>query len=154
MSSWFLSTENIIMTVRRYSISSNIMNSPRKNEILHKPRRYEETLNNSKWARLHDGLHARPSSAYSKPDMDKITNRHSLQEYGNKNRRVELQLLSHCIYTVHNVLITNIYNFRGKVKTVTFLLPVDDIYTNRPVMAEHLSDRPACELSEIAETDS
>ncbi|KAI7800750.1 hypothetical protein IRJ41_011382 [Triplophysa rosa] len=120
--------ENIIMTVRRYSISSNIMNTPRKNEILHKPRRYEETINNNKWARLHDGLHGRPSSTYAKPDIDKLTNRHSLQEYGNKNR--------------------------AKVKTVTFLLPVDDIYTNRPVMAEHLPDRPACELGEIAETDS
>ncbi|KAA0701684.1 hypothetical protein E1301_Tti018533 [Triplophysa tibetana] len=82
--------ENIIMTVRRYSISSNIMNAPQKNEILHKPRRYEETINNNKWARLHDGLHGRPSSAYSKPDIDKLTNRHSLQEYGNKSRQVEL----------------------------------------------------------------
>lgn len=86
MSSWFPSTENIIMTVRRYSISSNIISTPRKNEILHKPRRFEETINNNKWARLHDGLNGRPSSAYVKPDIDKLTNRHSLQEYTNKNR--------------------------------------------------------------------
>lgn len=87
MSLWFLSTENIIMTVRRYSISSNTMNNPRKNEISHKP---SVTINNNKWAKLHDGLHGRPSSAYGKPDMDKLTNRQSLQEYDNKNRWVEL----------------------------------------------------------------
>lgn len=83
----FISIENIIMTVRRYSISSNSMNgNSRKNEILHKPRRYEETVNNNKWAKLHDGSHSRPSSAYSKPDIEKLTNRHSLQEYVSKNR--------------------------------------------------------------------
>uniref|UniRef100_A0A9J8C6S7 Si:ch211-235m3.10 n=1 Tax=Cyprinus carpio carpio TaxID=630221 RepID=A0A9J8C6S7_CYPCA len=120
--------ENIIMTVRRYSISSNSINGSRKNEILHKPRRYEETVNNNKWAKLHDGSHGRPSSAYAKSDMEKLTNRHCLQDYVNKNR--------------------------AKVKTVTFLLPVDDIYTNRPVLAEHLSERSTCELQAIAETDS
>ncbi|KAK2881536.1 hypothetical protein Q8A67_018804 [Cirrhinus molitorella] len=121
--------ENIIMTVRRYSISSNSINgNSRKNEILHKPRRYEETVNNNKWAKLHDGSHGRPSSAYAKPDMEKLTNRHSLQEYVNKNR--------------------------AKVKTVTFLLPVDDIYTNRPALAEHLSEKSTCELQAIEETDS
>ncbi|RXN22421.1 hypothetical protein ROHU_019662 [Labeo rohita] len=115
--------ENIIMTVRRYSISSNSMNgNSRKNEILHKPRRYEETVNNNKWTKLHDGSHGRPSSTYAKPDMEKLTNRHSLQE--------------------------------AKVKTVTFLLPVDDIYTNRPVLGEHLSEKSTCELQAIEETDS
>ncbi|ROL43103.1 hypothetical protein DPX16_14815 [Anabarilius grahami] len=120
--------ENIIMTVRRYSISSNSMNGSRKNEILHKPRRYEETVNNNKWTKLHDGSLGRPSSAYSKPDIEKLTNRQSLQEYVSKNR--------------------------VKVKTVTFLLPVDDIYTTRPVLAEHLPERSTCELKTIAETDS
>ncbi|XP_067307656.1 putative coiled-coil domain-containing protein 195 [Pseudorasbora parva] len=120
--------ENIIMTVRRYSISSNSMNGSRKNEILHKPRRYEETLNNNKWTKLHDGSLGRPSVAYTKPDIEKLTNRHSLQEYVNKNR--------------------------AKVKTVTFLLPVDDIYTNRPALAEHLPERSTCELKTITETDS
>lgn len=119
--------ENIIMTVRRYSISANSINGSRKNEILHKPRRYEETVNN-KWAKLHDGSPGRPTSAYAKPDMEKLTNRHSLQEYVNKNR--------------------------VKVKTVTFLLPVDDIYTNRPALAEQLPERSTCELKTIDETDS
>ncbi|KAK7156947.1 hypothetical protein R3I94_006867 [Phoxinus phoxinus] len=120
--------ENIIMTVRRYSISSNFMNGSRKNEILHEPRLYEETVNNNKWTKLHDGSLGLPSIAYSKPDIEKLTNRHSLQEFVNKNR--------------------------AKVKTVTFLLPVDDIYTNRPVLAEHLPERSTCELKTIAETDS
>lgn len=74
------------MTVRRYSISSNFMNGSRKNEILHKPMLYEETVNNNKWTKLHDGSLGLPSIAYSKPDIEKLTNRHSLQEFVNKNR--------------------------------------------------------------------
>ncbi|TRY57982.1 hypothetical protein DNTS_027336 [Danionella cerebrum] len=116
--------ENLIMTVRRYSISSNSIINTHKNDLLHKTRRYEETINSNKWAKFHDG---RPSSVYGKPDMEKSTNRHSLQEFVNKNR--------------------------VKVKTVTFLLPVDDIYTNRP-MGEQQSEGSSCELQTISETDS
>uniref|UniRef100_A0A3Q3WFI1 Uncharacterized protein n=1 Tax=Mola mola TaxID=94237 RepID=A0A3Q3WFI1_MOLML len=57
----------------------------------------------------------------------KVTNRHSLQEYVHKN---------------------------AKVKTVTFLLPVDDIYTNRPVLTKHQDGSKITELASITETDS
>lgn len=43
---------------------------------------------------------------------------------------------------------------RAKVKTVTFLLPVDDIYTNRPVLTKHQEDQRTGELASITETDS
>jgi len=54
-----------------------MMNGSRKKEILDKPRLYET---------LHDGSLGLPSIAYSKPDIEKLTNRHSLQEFVNKNR--------------------------------------------------------------------
>lgn len=44
--------------------------------------------------------------------------------------------------------------FRTKVKTVTFLLPVDDIYTNRPVLTKHQDGPKVTELDSITETDS
>lgn len=44
--------------------------------------------------------------------------------------------------------------FRSKVKTVTFLLPVDDIYTNRPVLTKHQEGPKITELASISETDS
>ena len=40
------------------------------------------------------------------------------------------------------------------MKTVTFLLPVDDIYTSRPVLASPLLDKNPDEQDTITETDS
>ncbi|CAL1570479.1 unnamed protein product [Knipowitschia caucasica] len=54
-------------------------------------------------------------------------NRHSLQDYVHKNR--------------------------AKVKTVSFLLPVDDIYTNRPVLPKH-QDENTHQSQCISQTDS
>lgn len=46
------------------------------------------------------------------------------------------------------------FSFRAKVKTVTFLLPVDDIYTNRPVLPKHQVEPEIAELASATETDS
>uniref|UniRef100_A0A3Q0QW02 Si:ch211-235m3.10 n=1 Tax=Amphilophus citrinellus TaxID=61819 RepID=A0A3Q0QW02_AMPCI len=43
---------------------------------------------------------------------------------------------------------------RSKVKTVTFLLPVDDIYTSRPALTKHQEDPKLSDLDSITETDS
>lgn len=43
--------------------------------------------------------------------------------------------------------------FRSKVKTVTFLLPVDDIYTSRPVLSKH-QEAKITDLAAITETKS
>lgn len=40
------------------------------------------------------------------------------------------------------------------MKTVSFLLPVDDIYTNRPVLSKHQDGPRIAELATISETDS
>lgn len=45
-------------------------------------------------------------------------------------------------------------SFRAKVKTVSFLLPVDDIYTNRPVLSRHHAESRIKELTPITETES
>lgn len=47
-----------------------------------------------------------------------------------------------------------VWYFRAKVKTVTFLLPVDDIYTNRPVLSKRQDGPKVTELATISETDS
>lgn len=47
-----------------------------------------------------------------------------------------------------------VWYFRAKVKTVTFLLPVDDIYTNRPVLSKDQNGSKITELASISETDS
>lgn len=46
------------------------------------------------------------------------------------------------------------FYFRAKVKSVSFLLPVDDIYTNRPVLTKHLEEPKITGLASISETDS
>ncbi|XP_026797285.3 putative coiled-coil domain-containing protein 195 [Pangasianodon hypophthalmus] len=111
--------ENMIMTVRRYSISSNAIHVPCKSVSSHKPR------SDSDWARLRGG--ARTTSEDRGKTDDKPANRRTFQQCVNKAR--------------------------AKEKTVTFLLPVDDIYTNRPFMADHLTDTSSCDL-QISETDS
>lgn len=40
------------------------------------------------------------------------------------------------------------------MKTVSFLLPVDDIYTNRPVLTRHHDESRIKELTPITETES
>nr|XP_029537453.1 uncharacterized protein LOC115142123 [Oncorhynchus nerka] len=124
--------ENIIMTVRRYSIASNMPSVIRKSESEDRVSKNRDVAkgSNSSWGRLHEEVHGRAPSVFGNSKRDefnttanKITNRLFLQEYVHKNRT--------------------------KVKTVTFLLPVDNIYTNRPVLANHLTD-----LDAIAETDS
>ncbi|KAG7319631.1 hypothetical protein KOW79_016774 [Hemibagrus wyckioides] len=116
--------ENMIMTVRRYSISSNAIHVPCKSVSSHKPR------SDSDWARLRGG--ARGLSNTATEDRDKADDKSA-------NRRT----LQHCVNKA-----------RAKEKTVTFLLPVDDIYTNRPFVADHLPDTSSCDLQETSETDS
>ncbi|KAJ8280351.1 hypothetical protein GJAV_G00053520 [Gymnothorax javanicus] len=135
--------ENITMTVRRYSISPNIRTVNRKSEILtcgHEKAEAVEARDtvkecNTDWTRLEAESHNTPvllnPSIRDKGKIlsqDKLTNRRSLQEYVHKNR--------------------------AKVKTVTFLLPVDDIYTNRPFLANHRPGRNTYDLGVIVEKDS
>ncbi|KAM9733762.1 uncharacterized protein ACNS7B_015744 [Menidia menidia] len=104
--------DNMVMTVRRYSTSANLENAK---------------SSNSGWGRLQEEIqHGNEISA--KPEVEKVTNRHSLQECVHKNR--------------------------AKVKTVTFLLPVDDIYTSRPVLTKHLEEPKLTGLASIADADS
>ncbi|CAL8353738.1 unnamed protein product [Lota lota] len=46
-----------------------------------------------------------------------------------------------------------VHKNRAKVKTVTFLLPVDDIYTNRPVRCKQQEGARDPELDSITDTD-
>ncbi|KAL6116123.1 uncharacterized protein ACO6RY_00810 [Pungitius sinensis] len=114
--------ENAVMTVRRYSISSSVTVPEGRTE--------RPQTGDSGWGRLH-GRIQHSSGNYgnsARGEMEKVTNRHSLQEYVNKDRT--------------------------KGKTVTFLLPVDDIYTNRPVLTKHQDGPKITELDSISETDS
>lgn len=63
-----------------------------------------------------------------------------------------LNVLNSCVCLFLVLLFCS--HFRAKVKSVTFLLPVEDIYTNRPVLAHHAPDRNSRDLSAIVETDS
>uniref|UniRef100_A0A3B4VIR9 Si:ch211-235m3.10 n=1 Tax=Seriola dumerili TaxID=41447 RepID=A0A3B4VIR9_SERDU len=116
--------KNNIMTVRRYSISSNL-----SGVTMREGRTDRSRQSDSGWGRLQEeiqhgnGIFGNPARG----DVGKVTNRHSLQEYVHKN---------------------------AKVKTVTFLLPVDDIYTNRPVLTKHQEEPKITELASITETDS
>ncbi|XP_034024794.1 uncharacterized protein LOC117509125 [Thalassophryne amazonica] len=113
--------DNTVMTVRRYSVGTNMSDMARRELRNDTVRR-----SGSEWARLHEeaGNNIFPNSAKG----EKVNNRRFLQEYVHKNR--------------------------AKVKTVTFLLPVDDIYTNRPVLSKHLDDPKIGELDSITETES
>ncbi|KAF7663343.1 hypothetical protein LDENG_00211710 [Lucifuga dentata] len=116
--------ENAVMTVRRYSISSNLSGMMREERIDRTHR------SDSGWGRLQEEIqHGNGMfSASARGEKKNVTNRHSLQEYVHKNR--------------------------AKVKTVTFLLPVDDIYTNQPVLTKYQEDQKISELASISETDS
>uniref|UniRef100_A0A3Q3A896 Uncharacterized LOC108243509 n=1 Tax=Kryptolebias marmoratus TaxID=37003 RepID=A0A3Q3A896_KRYMA len=115
---------NAIMTVRRYSTSSNLSGMMARDGRADKARQ-----SNSAWGRLQEEI--QPESDMfddsDKREAEKVTNRHSLQEYVHKN---------------------------AKVKSVSFLLPVDDIYTNRPVLTKHLEEPKITGLTSISETDS
>ncbi|XP_042269874.1 putative coiled-coil domain-containing protein 195 [Thunnus thynnus] len=117
--------ENTVMTVRRYSISSNLSGVTMKEGMTDRVRQSD-----SGWGRLQEEIqHGNGIFANSaRGEVGKVTNRHSLQEYVHKNR--------------------------AKVKTVTFLLPVDDIYTNRPVLTKPQEEPKITELASITETDS
>ncbi|CAB1426210.1 unnamed protein product [Pleuronectes platessa] len=116
--------ENTVMTVRRYSISSNLSGVTLREGRTDRVRRVENG-----WRRLQEQIQ-HGNGVFGNPvrEVGKATNRHSLQEYVHKNR--------------------------AKVKTVTFLLPVDDIYTNRPVLTKHQEEPKVSELASIMETDS
>ncbi|XP_036936911.1 uncharacterized protein LOC119009599 [Acanthopagrus latus] len=117
--------ENTVMTVRRYSINSNL-----SGVTVREAGTDRAQPTDSGWGRLHEEIQ-HGSSLFgdsSRGDVGKVSNRHSLQEYVHKNR--------------------------AKVKTVTFLLPVDDIYTNRPVLTKHQEEPKITELASITETES
>ncbi|XP_034723948.1 uncharacterized protein LOC117942539 [Etheostoma cragini] len=110
-------TENSVMTVRRYSISSKL-----SGVTMTEGRTDRAQQSDSGWRRL------QKESISVRGEVTQVTNRHSLQEYVHKNR--------------------------AKVKTVTFLLPVDDIYTNRPALTKHQEEPKITELTSITETES
>ncbi|KAG8002014.1 hypothetical protein GBF38_012330 [Nibea albiflora] len=117
--------ENTVMTVRRYSISSNL-----SGVTMREGRADRTQRSDSAWGRLQEEIQ-HGNGIFAQHHTTKgevVTNRHSLQEYVHKNR--------------------------AKVKTVTFLLPVDDIYTNRPVLTKHQEEPKITELASISETDS
>ncbi|KAM4627538.1 putative coiled-coil domain-containing protein 195 [Polymixia lowei] len=119
--------ENAVMTVRRYSVSSNLSEVTGREGRADRSRRSE-----SGWGRLQEEVqHGSETDIFGSSatfEIGKLSNRHSLQEYVHKNR--------------------------AKVKTVTFLLPVDDIYTNQPVLTKHQEDHKMNDLDSITETDS
>uniref|UniRef100_A0A3Q1GYZ5 Uncharacterized LOC110952538 n=1 Tax=Acanthochromis polyacanthus TaxID=80966 RepID=A0A3Q1GYZ5_9TELE len=113
-----------VMTVRRYSTSSSLSGVTMREGRIDRSRRA-----NSGWGRLQEEIqHGNTVFGNSgNGEVGKVTNRHSLQEYVHKN---------------------------AKVKTVTFLLPVDDIYTSRPVLSKHQEEPKITDLAAITETDS
>ncbi|XP_047450665.1 uncharacterized protein LOC125013809 [Mugil cephalus] len=117
--------ENAVMTVRRYSTSSNL------SAVAMREGRIDSGWHgNSRWGRLQEEIHHVNGELdnSAKGDVGKVTNRHSLQEYVHKNR--------------------------SKVKTVTFLLPVDDIYTSRPVLTKNQKEPNTMDLASTSETNS
>ncbi|XP_074536301.1 coiled-coil domain-containing protein 195-like [Halichoeres trimaculatus] len=113
--------ENTIMTVRRYSMGSNLSGVTMTEGGVDRAQQRD-----SKWGQLQENIHH--GNAIFGNSAREVNNRHSLQEYVQKNRT--------------------------KVKTVTFLLPVDDIYTSRPVLKKHQEEPKITELAPISETDS
>ncbi|XP_051935257.1 uncharacterized protein LOC127609402 isoform X1 [Hippocampus zosterae] len=97
--------DNVVMTVRRYSMNSRPPGVTRNERVV------DPWMSHFGWARLQEevleGNGKRDRSVTS--DVASASDGTSLQEYVHKTR--------------------------DKVKTVTFLLPVDDIYTSKPVMS-------------------
>ncbi|RVE64809.1 hypothetical protein OJAV_G00129750 [Oryzias javanicus] len=115
--------ENAVMTVRRYSTSSNLSGVTTSGARID-----AGSHNNSAWRRLQEELQQGEHVFSDKAEVQKVNSRHSLQEYVHKNR--------------------------AKVKTVTFLLPVDDIYTSRPALIKHQEEPRVTDLASVTETDS
>lgn len=78
--------ENMIMTVRRYSISSNAIHVPCKSVSSHKPR------TDSDWARLRGGARGLSNTATGDRADDKSANRRTLQHCVHKARCEKLLL--------------------------------------------------------------
>nr|XP_049582743.1 uncharacterized protein LOC125972804 isoform X1 [Syngnathus scovelli] len=120
----FSPSENA-MTVRRYSRSSSTPGMTQTKGIVDP----WERLSHFGWGRLQEevrGGNGNPDHSVSS-DVASAKNRTSLQECVQKTR--------------------------AKVKTVTFLLPVDDIYTSKPVLAKP-QDPSNTELTPITDTES
>ncbi|XP_048859667.1 uncharacterized protein LOC125727073 isoform X2 [Brienomyrus brachyistius] len=105
--------------VRRYSISTDIRNASRRADSKGTAQRDTESLIPD---RLQEGVRGKtpavtlslPRDESSSLSKEELNNKRSLHDYVHKNRT--------------------------KVKTVTFLLPVEDIYTAQPVLKSHLSN--------------
>lgn len=74
-------TENTVMTVRRYSTSSNL-----SGVTTSRPRIDAGGHNNSAWRRLQEELQQGEDVFSDKAEVQKVNARHSLQEYVHKNR--------------------------------------------------------------------
>ncbi|XP_061074325.1 uncharacterized protein LOC133108689 [Conger conger] len=120
--------DNIIMTVRRYSISPDMRTVNRKSERLASGQEPTEARDTG-WTRLQGETRgdapALLAPSAREESREKQSNRRSLQEYVHKSR--------------------------AKVKTVTFLLPVEDIYTNRPFLANQRAGGKTYDLGVIVE---
>lgn len=136
------------MTVRRYSIGSSLSALTMREGKVDRLRRSD-----SGWGRLQEELQHGNSifGNASRVEVAKANNRHSLQDYVHKNRYTAANLFPLCIQ-IRLRFVSLLY--RAKVKTVTFLLPVDDIYTNRPVLPKHQEETRINEAESISETDS
>ncbi|XP_077421730.1 uncharacterized protein LOC144051953 [Vanacampus margaritifer] len=117
--------DNIGMTVRRYSMNSSPSVVTRTEGVAGPWGR----LSHFGWGRLQEevqGRNGNPNDSATS-DVASATNRTSLQKYVHKTR--------------------------AKVKTVTFLLPVDDIYTSKPVLSKP-QEPTTTELAPITDTES
>ncbi|KAM9813166.1 uncharacterized protein LOC133155278 isoform X2 [Syngnathus typhle] len=121
----FKEREENVMTVRRYSRSSSTPEMTQTKGIVDP----WERLSHFGWGRLQEevrGGNGNPDHSVSS-DVASAKNRTSLQECVQKTR--------------------------VKVKTVTFLLPVDDIYTSKPVLSKP-QEPTTTELTPITDTES
>ncbi|XP_037123707.1 uncharacterized protein LOC119132485 isoform X2 [Syngnathus acus] len=121
----FKECEENVMTVRRYSRSSSTPGMTQTKGIVDP----WERLSHFGWGRLQEevrGGNGNPDHSVSS-DVASAKNRTSLQECVQKTR--------------------------AKVKTVTFLLPVDDIYTSKPVLSKP-QEPTTTKLTPITDTES
>ncbi|KAK7882576.1 hypothetical protein WMY93_028750 [Mugilogobius chulae] len=116
--------ENNVMTVRRYSMGSSLPSVSMRESRMDRLRRADSGWERQEELHHGDSLFGSPSRV----EMGKTHSRHSFQDYVHKNR--------------------------VKVKTVSFLLPVDDIYTNRPVLPKHQEEFKTKESEFLTLTDS
>ncbi|XP_057695671.1 uncharacterized protein LOC130917910 isoform X2 [Corythoichthys intestinalis] len=97
--------DNVSMTVRRYSMNSSPSGAPRNKQVANLGGRQSHFG----WGRIQEEVRSGNDQLdQSATDVVSVSSTKSFQEYLHKTR--------------------------AKVKTVTFLLPVDDIYTNKPVL--------------------